>query len=375
MTMIPKLLGFLNRVFDKDPEPFVALVIDYAGGMTWRISDGTLETQVTGGPGTGFSVGVDDLTLAQLAAFIAGRAGYTVTYVDAERADLAASVLLEGQGDLSDANGGRLMGFSSLLWVLLDAPASQLQRAKVQIGEGLKQLSTTTAQGVWLDFLGGFYRVPRGAAEVDSSYSPRIIAETLRPTTNNIAMELAIQEFTGQPVVVTDVTIYRGIFPVHDGTILHDAAYTHSTVGLPEYGLFDVKVTFDILNSANPGAFQATVRSLVERMRAGGTHMRALDLDTSGAAIADVYGSPPTETGFSISVVHLLSDDPRDPPTDGASMDARLGVSLEADLLPPPNEVADGQAKSSLRTQVSRDVIETEVVRAPVEAVIANLFT
>src|SRR3546814_4396237 len=83
-------------------------------------------------------------------------------------------------------------------------------------------MSTKTAQGEWLDELGGYYGVPRIQGENDASYGPRIIAEVLRPRGNNVAMEAAIKVYTGQDAKVTDVTLYGDPFPRYDATIRYD---------------------------------------------------------------------------------------------------------------------------------------------------------
>lgn len=291
MKFTPKLIGLLNRVFDKDPKAFVALRVRYAGGLTWRVADGVLDLTVTGGVGASASFTLEDYSLRTLVDAIASRAGFEVAFLDGDRAGLSAMVLLDGDGDQDASNGDAILGYTSLLWAFFEAFAAQLQHLRETMVMLPLQMATTTAEGMWLDELGSYYGVVREIGEVDAIYGQRIIAQTLRPIANNVAMESAIELYTAQPCTVVDVTIYRGVFPIYDGTIHHDGAYDYDTVGLPEYGLFDVVVAYDLIAGGDVTTFLATVQAIVEKLRASGTHLRAIAL-SSAAPMTDAFGPP-----------------------------------------------------------------------------------
>lgn len=335
MLLTQKLLGFLNRVFDKDPKAFTALRFQYDGAMTWRVQDKVLTTEVVGGAGDDLEVDLSAHTIQSLVGYIAGQTGYTVTYVDASRAALSATVLLDSSGDQAESNGDRLTGYTSLLWVWMEAAADQLVQLRAQVDNMLLQLNVNTGEGMWLDEIGGYYNVPREEGEADQFYGPRIIAETLRPRGNNVAIENAIETYTGQQSEVVDVTIYGGDFPLYDNVIDYDGAQNHSAGANPLYGLFDVAYSYDLVGGAPIESFQETVEGIINRMRDAGTHMRALAL--SDSLIQDTL-TPPTEV--LLMDVALPLTDALTAPTETFST-----VSTHTDLdddLPDPDDDEDG---------------------------------
>jgi hypothetical protein len=182
-----------------------------------------------------------------------------------------------------------------------------MQAAATQIQALPLEMSLTTADGEWLDYLGGYYGVPRLAGELDAQYAPRIQAEVLRPKSNNLAIEIAIEAYTGTAVTVTDVVEYSNPTPAYNGAITYNGTSEYNATGHPLYGLFDINVGYDLLNGLDISSFGNTVASLIERLRAAGTHLRALSL--SGGQLSDTYsGSSEVLATQPIAVTAALSD-------------------------------------------------------------------
>lgn len=336
MRLTQKLLSFLHKVFDKDPAQFLALRIQYAGGMTWEVSDATLTTTVTGGPGHGLTIDLTQYTVGELANFIGLQPGYSIAYVNqATFSLLSARVLLDASNDISLSNGDHLYAYTSELWSYMEAQASELQQAEIQIGNMLLQMSTTTAQDEWLDVLGGYYGVPRLQGEPNSSYGPRIIAEVLRPRSNNVALEMAISAYTGQPTTVTDVIEYGPTFPLYNGAIERDGTHFYNASATPIYGLFDVEYAYDLLNGGDQTAFAQTVIGIINRYRAAGTHLRQLALLLDGSGLSDSL-TPPTD-GVSTIAVSAPFADTLTPPTDG-TFGMAATIAAFADTLTAPGD-------------------------------------
>jgi hypothetical protein len=297
MKLTQKLLGFFGRVFSKNPDAFLALRLRYNGGMSWAIADGMLTTVVSGGIGSNLSIDLTQYTVRQLVAFLAAQPGYSVAYAETgQLADLSARVLIDGGANIADSNGDHISGYTNLLWAFVDAGGGELEHAAAQIDQMLLQLDTHTASAEWLDELGGYYGVPRLQGEFDAQYAPRIIAEVLRPRDNNIAMELALQQYTGQPAQVVDVVEYgsgTGVF-IYNSAYSYNGAKQYNSASQPIYGKFDVVYSYDLLGGTDPNAFAQTIRDLINRLRAAGTHLRAMSLQTS--AIMDTV-TPPTDGG------------------------------------------------------------------------------
>lgn len=317
MKLTQKLLGWLNRVFDKDPMQFLALRLSYVGGsMSWQVADGILTTTVAGGPGQHLTVDLSSYTIRQLVSYLAAQPGYVVLFMDgSENSDMSALVLLDGGGDIAGTNGDHLYGYTSFLFSYLEAQAVELQAAADQVEQALHQMNTTTAAGEWLDEHGSYFNVPRLPGEVDGQYAPRMVAEILRPRGNNVALEMAITAFTGQDTKVVDVTLYGPATPKYDATITENGTHQHNASPALLYGLFDVTYGYDLLNGADVTTFRQTLQDLIGRLRDAGTHLRSLSLQSS--AILDSFPNAPT---------------------DGSSVQALSGAYSATDALTPPSE-------------------------------------
>jgi hypothetical protein len=335
MQLTSKLLGFLNRVFNKDPEQFLAFRFQYNGtGMTWKVQDGFLTTVVTGGTGGPLNIDLSQFTVLGLASFIDQQPGYDLAYVDPTAKNvLSALVLVDNSGDQNLSNGDHVYGYTSLLWSYLEANSAELELAQDQIEAMPAEMSTTTADGYWLDFIGNFYGIPRTLGEVDAVYGPRIIQTVLAPRGNNKAIEIAIKNITGQAATVTDAPISGPGFPLFNGAITFNGAQEYHSTATREYGLFDVSTGFDLINGVSPSAFIAAVTAMIDAWRDAGTHLRQFTLaggtisDTFTATVADVIGA---------LVVGAALSDTLPAPTE--SEVAAVTISTMSDTGPTPTE-------------------------------------
>ena len=274
MKLTDKLLGYLNRVFSKDPESFLAIRLRYAGVMSWSISDGMLTTTVIGGIGSNLSIALPGMTISSLVTYLALQPGYSLAYsVGIQYSGLSAMSLIDGGNSQDAINGDHLTAYTSLLWSYIEANAIELTTARTAISEMLKQMSLQTASDTYLDDLGNYYGIPRLLGEADSVYANRIIVVILRPKGNNVAIEMAISYMTGgYQASVIDAPI-AGVYPSY-------------------YGQFDVVSQFDLISGDIPATFIARIVSAVEQCRDAGTKLRSVQMtgalsDTSVIAVDD----------------------------------------------------------------------------------------
>lgn len=263
MKLTQKLISYLHRVFDKDPHPFLALRIQCNGtGLTWSVSGARLTTAPVGGTAASLSIDLTQFTIATLSTFIAAQVGYSVVYSDvSNRSLLGAATLIDGAGNVAASNGDHLYAYTSVLWSYIDTNAVELEAAGTQIEQMLRQMSTATAEDVWLDELGGYYKVPRKQGEIDAIYGPRIIAEVIRPLANNVAIESALSVINqGLPVECSDYDV------IVNGS----------------YGLFDIDIDvgLGLLVTTTYTALALSVIDTIERMRDAGTFLRRLSIIT-----------------------------------------------------------------------------------------------
>lgn len=286
MRLTTKLLGYLNRVFSKDPVAFLALRITCDSGvMTWSVADGELTLMPVSNFAAPMTIDLSQFTVQALAQFVASQVGYSVLFQDTSpNRRLSALVLLDASGDIQQSNGDHLFGYTSILYSFLNSAASELELAQSQIVNALEQMSTTTAEDEFLDFLGTFYKVPRNSVgstpEIDASYSPRIISNVLLPSSNNIGMEIALEaQFPGTQAVVADAVATGGTLLIRDGSILFNSEFVHnSNATQMTDGLFDVTFSFDFSGPLGFADYAPLVIAAVNKYRLGGTYVRNLFL-------------------------------------------------------------------------------------------------
>lgn len=336
MRLTQTLLGYLNRVFSRDPQQFLAIQFKYAGsGMSWSVEDGTLTVLVTGGVGAGFSLDLSEYTLQSLASHIAGLPGFTVTGIaTSDQSGLSAMVLLDGTGSQNASGGNNLYAYGNPLYSYLESAAKELEDAETAVVEALKQLSirdaagNPSASGYWLDQIGSYYNVPRLTGEPDNVYGPRIIAEVLRPRANNVALEAAIKSYTGQAVTVTDVSVPGFNDPTYNSLHTHNGTALYNSVGSFQYGLFDVTIGYDIIGGGEISGFRDSILGVIERLRDAGTHLRALSL--GGSVISDTFLSPPSDDMGGLVVTPGLTDTLTAPTESGVTLSGGMTGFAEA---------------------------------------------
>lgn len=262
MKLTKKLLGFLHRIFEKDPGQFLALRLSYDGAMTWSIADGVLTTVVSGGSGQNLSVPLATFTISTLATYLAAQPGYSVPYVDGtELFDLAAVALLDGAGDINASYGDHLYGYTNWIYSYVDTAGSELAEAKTQLGNALQQMNVITAEEDFLDEQGSYFGVPRQQGELDAAYSVRMVQQILRPLANNVALQEILKSINHSlTVLVTD----------------HDVLVNNS------YGLFNVDfyISPEDLGALGFDGVVGSAEALIENARDAGTFLRALHVIT-----------------------------------------------------------------------------------------------
>lgn len=318
MRLTPKLLGYLNRVFSKDPVAFLALRITCDSGvMTWSVADGELTLMPVSNFAAPMTIDLSQFTVQGLAQFVASQVGYFVLFQDTSaNRRLSSLVLLDASGDVRQSNGDHLLGYTSILYSFLNAAASELELAQSQIVNALEQMSTTTAESEFLDFLGTFYKVPRNSVgstpETDPSYSPRIISNVLLPSSNNFGMAIALEaQFPGTQAVITDAVNNSSTILLRDGSIFFNSAFVHNSSAAPVTGgLFDVTFSFDFSGPIGFADYAPLVIAAVNKYRLGGTYVRNLFLKngmTATVAITNFTLNGILVTVFDQPAIHLIT--------------------------------------------------------------------
>jgi hypothetical protein len=329
-----KLLGYLHRVFNKDPMQFLALRITCdSGQMTWAVSDGFLTlTPANSNFAQPMMLDLSTFTVQSLGQFVASQPGYLVLFQDSStKKNLSALVLLDATGDVSQSNGDHLFGYTNLLYAYVNATASELELLQAQIGNALQQMSTTTAEAEFLDFQGTFYDVPRNSvgstSELDTSYSPRIISNVLLPSSNNFGMAIALEaQFPGTQVVITDAVTTAGTILLRDGSIFFNSEFVHNSTGSTVAGgLFDVTFAFSFSGPITFEDYAPLVIAAVNKYRLGGTNIRNLFLKNGLTATVPI-------TNFTLGVVLVTVFDQAAAPIQVLTTESGLTLTTESGI-------------------------------------------
>lgn len=345
-----KLLSYFHKVFDKNPYPQLAFRVNFSNAdLTWSISNGILTLTPSVSTPTGnlldetggtiltesgssistenvaspsYSFSIQNFTIGQLADFIAALPGYSVPYQDTSSFSLlSALALLDASGDTDTSNGDHVYGYTNLLWAWIESTGAKLGEANQQIANAIDQMSTTSAQDEWLDYLGGYYFVPRNQDELDANYSPRIIASVLQPRGNNIAIASAIQTIafglqnaslsnagnlldetggailteggvslslessSGPKVLVIDAVDDTSFAITYDGLISHDGSHLYDAgLGVDgAWGFFDVDFSFDFSGPVSQSTYFSLILQTVESFRDAGTQLRFVIFRNNGS--------------------------------------------------------------------------------------------
>lgn len=214
MTALQRLVSYQHSaVFDKSPGGELLFHLGHPDGATWTVADAVMVARAGDAE---FTYDLSALTVAGLAAALQAD-GFTVSGLSSAMASLSALVVIEGDDDEVVSNGNQVLGYTSLLWVLMGCYAPMVREAGAQVLQALRQMVITQAEDEWLDLWGALYSVMRKQGESDAHYQPRIPKEAFRLRLSPIAIEEAIKDETGKTVRIEEP--WQNVFRL-DGSLL-----------------------------------------------------------------------------------------------------------------------------------------------------------
>jgi hypothetical protein len=246
-----------SPVFDKDPKAALALRVRHPAGLVLEVAGGVLRLTSDGAV---VEYSLTDKTIGELADELRDD-GYDVVFENQELASRSAHILLAGTRSQDQSNGDHLLGHTSLLWALYGAYSVELDEAEYQVGEALRQMVMTQAEGEWLDVWSGLYGVPRRQGEPDSDLQTRIPEEIFRLRVNGLAIEKAVHDLTGRTVEIREP--WKRIFSLSESALsgadhLHDGTY----------------YTYHVIHPVSRSAFDwSDVLAVIRRNKAAGVEV------------------------------------------------------------------------------------------------------
>ena len=196
-----------------------------------------------------------------------------------------------------------LSSYTSLLWIILDTYALELEAAKAAINEAIKQVYLHLSESNWLDEWASYFDFNRNVfkKETDDTFRDRMIDSIIRPKCNNIALEITLSDYYDQDTKVVDATgesvnnapprvwdklifhYYNGRCGYYDGSINYKPSISTETdlssdSTLPTAGIFNVEMPFDLLGAADKTEFIINATKLINKIKAAGTKLGAFKL-------------------------------------------------------------------------------------------------
>lgn len=314
MDLREKLAGHLYRsALALSPMAIPVARLTHPSGVTWQLCATQVKFSIGGGPTeTVTNDGVLADLLADLAPF-----GITTTFLDEDLLQVPTAALLQKSGSSASSETDALEMFTSALWTVLDAYASELTDADVNLVAALEQLYMNTADGEILDVWGGYFGIPRKPDEEDPTYYARIVREVLRPRVNRFAIEAAVYDDTGLLVSLREPhkEIFRlSVSPLSGGHHLHDGTF------------FTYNVFQPIYHSNMTLAERDRILAIIERNRPAGCLIVGPDVQPP---IAYAEG----EFGQSVSSTIQLTNNLRVMPFGIGQLSATLALSNTRELV------------------------------------------
>lgn len=214
--MKQQLLDSIYNAFDKDPDASIGLIISHANGISWTVSGRVLTVSTELGESIG-TYSLESYTINTLSEALEAD-GCTIVYQNVEKLHQSAATILDGGGIESESNGNHLLVYQSLLWSIVDAYALELEKAKLQIPEAIKQIIYSSSETEFLDYWGTYWGYPRIVGELDDDYRSRTIYEITRPRSNPIAIEKGLLDRLGQRFYIREP--WKEVMLLSDGGTL-----------------------------------------------------------------------------------------------------------------------------------------------------------
>lgn len=284
MGAFDRILKRLHRVFNKNADSVAVLSIQRDGNWTLRIADLTLTAEPEGGDpvtvdlSTGTLQGlantltaagfVAEVLLPEFAPMLARGVMETAAIGPQENdtaADLAGEAFTALDGSpllllqpLQTQQTIRLNYPRSALWAEFRTFGWELDDQSRRQRTATDQVYFDRSRGEWLNDWGTRFGIERFKGETDEAYVQRIAGEIVRPTQNNVALEIILEEAIGVAATILDA------WPNRDELDPADQAKT------PGHFLLDLSIP-NVLSPEDTQALIDKSYSIVRRHKAAGT--------------------------------------------------------------------------------------------------------
>lgn len=281
MSTLTKLLNFLPTCFNTKPEQVSAFTLAYDNGnakLKYTVEDNTFSCRVFSSFTNDIEIDLEDLTIAELVEQINTYHNYSATLHS--MGDTSAMRIAE----ISGSTNNMVYVFNSNTWMVFKALALELRDAKAMMLETLKQMSVQGSTGYNTDYWCEFLNNTRKTDETDIDFGIRAINEIKLPKSNNVALEVILEQYYGYSIDVIDLIFEQtSIMYMNEVTTpMHNRQYpiTDSDSISKEPGTFGLIFPINTISKWDTTDIDE-LRTIVHAIKAAGTRCKVFWSDLS----------------------------------------------------------------------------------------------
>jgi hypothetical protein len=272
MGILTKMLDFLPTYFNTDSQRRAAFELTYydpTALMQHSIVDGVLSARSFHSVSNDFEINFVGKTIQQVADEINAFPHYQATVLAGFERENAIRLV-----DVENESGSKVYIHDSPTWALFKAISLELKEAKLASAEILRQMSIPGAEGIFSDLWGQYFGLGRRPGELDIPFDQRIIDSVKLIRSNNVGMEIILQNAYGYYIQVFDLDFIPGTLMLMNNTAtpMHNKSFPiHDVQAIgKEPCVFGLRFPEGTISQWNKAQFDE-LRELVYSIRAAGT--------------------------------------------------------------------------------------------------------
>lgn len=300
MSTLTRLLNFLPSCFNIDPQQIAVFSVTYDDPntmMEYTVRDNVLSARAFSSMANDFEIELEGKTIQQVADEIKIHHHYTTTVYSSGGKSALRLVEVEGSRE------SMVYAFTSPTWAVFKAMAMELKTAHSMMQEALRHMSVQGSTGYITDYWCEFLNNKRKLNETDIVFGLRAIEEIKLPKSNNVAMEVILQQHYGFEIKVIDLIFTQTArmamnditTPMHSRLFpIADASSIEKEPGV--FGLIFPDNTISTWDSVKVNE----LRTLVHKIKAEGTRGKCFwrDLADTPWMLMNNVPTPVHDTGF-----------------------------------------------------------------------------
>ncbi len=237
MQLLKRILDNVGRTWNTLPTEIPTLMVERGGGKHTNMTIEPNKIYFHSVPfrsdiPTVDSIVLEGMSLEEIVAAINSMgyiAGLTEEAHAANLRTMQGYNLIPGKNIYISGDRVTIPAFTSSTWKLLYPIYRLLKVVDGDIDDAVRQMTLSTASGMWVDYWASFFEVQRKTGESDRAVIKRVFIKLFTPKVNNVAMQEIINFHLDNYVTVQDVspTLFK---TVADPDYMNDSAKVREIV-------------------------------------------------------------------------------------------------------------------------------------------------